>query len=248
MPTASSLAASASSHRSSSDLEFDRLFIDPASFGIGPIAAGAKSVRSLGRAVSSLPRMDQGVDPVERAAQFLRAAVAGMHRDSAREPIRWPDASGAFPADFLLRPPPVVVDANILRNDVLRSCRTGQRTVLVTAANAGLLRMFCAEHVYQEVIEHSGDWTASGPITRDCFLGNWLSEYLPLLRIVKINEGQLGWLDPVELTRAPELAAKDPDDAPSAVLALLLRAFFLSHDGPALRAVYGPTDPSEHQR
>ncbi len=128
--------------------------------------------------------MDQGPDPVERVAQYLRAAVAGIHRDSAREPIRWPDASGAFPADFLLRPPPVVVDANILRNDVLRSCRTGQWTVLVTAANAGLLRMFCAEHVYQEVIKHSGNWTASGPITRAALrLPSLIHDELPRLGV-----------------------------------------------------------------
>jgi hypothetical protein len=142
----------------------------------------------------------------------------------------------------------VVVDANILRNDVLRFCRTGQRTVLVTAANAGLLRMFCAEHVYEEVIEHSSEWTATGPITRDRFLRAWLLEYLPLLRIVKISEGQLGWLDPDELARVLDLSAKDPDDVPSAVLALLLQSFFLSNDGPALRAVYGDTDLSEHRR
>ena len=78
-------------------------------------------------------------------------------------PIRFPDPRGAFPGDILLRPPPVVVDANVLRSDILRACRTEQRTVLVTAAIAGLLRLFCAEHVYHEVIEHSGDWTAVGP-------------------------------------------------------------------------------------
>ncbi len=63
-----------------------------------------------------------------------------------------------------------MVDANVLRNDIRRACRTGQRIVLVTAANAGLLRLFCAEHVYREVIEHSGDWTATGPVTREDFL------------------------------------------------------------------------------
>jgi hypothetical protein len=34
---------------------------------------------------------------------------------------------------------------------------------------------------------------------------------------------------------------------PSAVLALLLEAFFLSGDGKPLRAVYGNTDLSGHQ-
>ena len=46
---------------------------------------------------------------------------------------------------------------------------------------------------------------------------------------------------PAELARIRHLAqpGQDPDDVPSAVLALLLEAFFLSEDGRPLRAVYG---------
>ena len=97
-----------------------------------------------------------------------------MHKYSAVAPIRFPGPGGAFSATMLLRPL-IVGDTNVLRNDIRRACRTGQRTVLVTAANAGLLRLFCAEHVYEEVIEHSGDWTATGPVTRDvsCARGCW---------------------------------------------------------------------------
>jgi hypothetical protein len=162
-----------------------------------------------------------GFDSPEDVARLLRGIVADTHKSSAVAPIRFPDPQGVFPGDILLRPPPVVVDANVLRNDILRACRTGQRTVLVTAANAGLLRLFCAEHVYREVIEHSGDWTASGPVTRDAFLRRWLLEYLPLIRVVPIGEGQLAWLGPAELARIRHLARpeQDPDDVPSAVLA-----------------------------
>jgi hypothetical protein len=165
-------------------------------------------------------------------------------------PIRFPDPDGAFPGDFLLRPPPVVIDANVLRNDILRACRTGKRTVLVTAANAGLFRLFCAEHVYGEVIEHSGDWTAEGPVTREVFLREWLLEYLPLIRVVRFDEGQLAWLAPDELARIRLLDQpdQDPDDVPSATLALLLEAFFLSGDRKALRAVYGDADLSGHRQ
>ncbi len=129
------------------------------------------------------------------------------------------------------------------------ACRTGQRTVLVTAANAGLLRLFCAEHVYREVIKHSGDWTIGGPVTRDAFLRRWLLEYLPLIRVVPLGEGHLACLGPAELARIRHLAQpdQDPDDVPSAVLALLLEAFFLSEDGKPLRAVYGDADLSGHR-
>lgn len=193
--------------------------------------------------------MGNGFDSPEDFARLLRGIVADTHKSSAVAPIRFPDPQGAFPGDILLRPPPVVVDANVLRNDILRACRTGGRTVLVTAANAGLLRLFCAEHVYLEVIEHSGDWTATGAVTRDAFLRRWLLEYLPLIRVVTIGEGYLAWLDPAELARIRRLAepGQDPDDVPSAVLALLLEAFFLSEDAKPLRAVYGDADMVKHR-
>jgi predicted nucleic acid-binding protein len=193
--------------------------------------------------------VEHGFDSPEAFAGLLRGMVAGIHKVNAVAPIRFPGPEGAFPGDILLRPPPVVVDANVLRNDILRACRTGQRTVLVTAANAGLLRLFCAEHVYREVIEHSGDWTVGGAVTRDAFLRRWLLEYLPLIRVVRIEEGQLSWLDPAELARIRHLAqpGQDADDVPSAVLALLLEAFFLSEDGDPLRAVYGVVPPNHRE-
>jgi hypothetical protein len=142
-----------------------------------------------------------------------------------------------------------VVDANRLRNDIRRFCRTGQRTVLVTAANAGCIRLFCAQHVYDEVIEHSGEWTTTGPVTRNDFLRAWLLQYLPLIRVVPVGQEQLAWLDPPELARVRRLAepGQDPDDVPSAVLALLLGAFFPSGDRKPLRAVYGGADLSAHE-
>jgi predicted nucleic acid-binding protein len=193
--------------------------------------------------------VEHGFDSPEAYAGLLRGMVAGIHKVNAVAPIRFPGPEGAFPSDILLRPPPVVVDANVLRNDILRACRTGQRTVLVTAANVGLLRLFCAEHVYREVIEHSGDWTVGGAVTRDAFVRRWLLEYLPLIRVVPIEEGQLTWLDPAELARIRHLAqpGQDADDVPSAVLALLLEAFFLSEDGDPLRAVYGDVPPNHRE-
>jgi hypothetical protein len=35
-----------------------------------------------------------------------------------------------------------VLDANVLRNDIRRACREGRRTVLVSTANAGFIRLF----------------------------------------------------------------------------------------------------------
>jgi hypothetical protein len=133
--------------------------------------------------------MGNGFGPLKDFAGLLHGMVTDMHKYGAVAPIHFPGPQGAFPADILLRPPPVVVDANILRNDIRRACRTRQRTVLVTAANAGLIRLSCAQHVYDEVIEHSGQWTATGPVTRNDFLRMWLLEDLPLIRVVPSGKG-----------------------------------------------------------
>ncbi len=193
--------------------------------------------------------MGEGLVQGEGFAGLLRGAVVSMHQASAVAPIRFPGLEGGFPGDILLRPPPVVVDANVLRNDILRACRTGRRTVLVSAANAGCIRLFCARHVYDEVVEHSGDWTAAGPVTRNAFLRAWLLEYLPLIRVVTVVDEHQGWLSPAERVRVSHLAepGQDRDDVPSAVLALLLGAFFLSEDRKPLRAVYGDADLTGHR-
>ena len=69
--------------------------------------------------------MGNELDSPEDVARFVRGMAAGMHKYSAVAPIRFPDPGGAFPGDILLRPPPVVIDANVLRNDIRRACRTG---------------------------------------------------------------------------------------------------------------------------
>jgi predicted nucleic acid-binding protein len=185
--------------------------------------------------------------PSEVLAQSLLGIVGSMHRDSCRETIRLPAENGAFPEEIILRPPPVVADANRLRNDILRACRTGQRTVLVNTANGGLLRLFCAQHVIDEVLEHSAKWAAAGKVSQQAFLAKWLSDYLPLIRVISDDPAHLSLLTPEEADRIKILAEKDPDDVPSATLALLLEAFYLSNDRPALEAVYGPdADLTEH--
>ncbi len=69
----------------------------------------------------------------------------------------------------------------------------------------------------------------------------WRMAYLPLLRVVSIPPGLT---TPAESSRLAVLADPhnpygDPDDVPTATLALLLAAPLLSKDRNALRAVYG---------
>jgi hypothetical protein len=69
--------------------------------------------------------MGNGLGSPEDFAGLLRSMVADMHKHSVVAPILFPGPEGGFPEDILLRPPPVVVDANILRNDIRRAYRTG---------------------------------------------------------------------------------------------------------------------------
>lgn len=168
---------------------------------------------------------------------ILRSSISA----ATTAPIRPPDERGAFPiAEWLMSDypvPPVVVDANVLRNDILYSCRKDRRTTLVAATNAGFLRMFCAEHVIEEVNEHSQRWAREGGIDVALLINRWQDEYLPLLRCVDIPNGLLTESEAGEIAQLERI---DPDDVPSATLARLLGAFYLSEDKTALRAVYGP--------
>jgi predicted nucleic acid-binding protein len=175
----------------------------------------------------------------------VRRALLDVHIRSSTEPIRVP-LEGAFPDDYLLNPPPVVVDANRLRDVLLYASKNHQRPVLLTAANAGLLRLFCAQHVLDEVVEHSTEWTEGSAVTRTQLLQQWTLGCLPLLRVVP-DAGLKELLRPDEAARIQQLSLVDRDDVPSATLALVLGAFYLSNDKNALRAVYGPdADLSQH--
>ncbi len=178
----------------------------------------------------------------------VRVILDSLYSSAVSSTIRLPDEHGAFPSAqwpmnwFPI--PPLVADANVLRNDILYACKHDQRTSLVTGTNAGVLRLFCASHVPQEVERHAPRWAKEGGVELDGFLDRWRREYLPLLRCVEV---------PYELLTALEwqwletLERADPDDVPSAALARLLGAFYLSEDGPALRAVYGPdVDTKRH--
>ena len=130
----------------------------------------------------------------------------------------------------------MVVDANWLRNDVLRAARGGQQTVLVNLANQQSARPFCAPHVLEEVDKHRDEWCRDAGVDPDQFSSTWHHWYLPLIRCVEPPEGLLS---PTEKERIDLLGTRDPDDVPSACLAILLGAAFISSDGPAAEAVYG---------
>jgi len=184
------------------------------------------------------PQSDSGATLHVR--NIIENIVHPFFLDAAKEPIRTVDNRGAFPPALwpILRDlvPPVVVDANVLRNDIGYACKHEQRTSLVTSANVGCIRTFCAPHVIAEVDEHSRRWADEKQLDYGRFISCWREEYLPLLRCV---DPPSNLLTKAEDLRIQELRIKDSDDVPSATLALLLGGFYLSQDHDPLEAVYG---------
>jgi hypothetical protein len=182
----------------------------------------------------------------ERISLALRGLVQEAHRKNAKLAIVGPDDRGGFPERSDARAwglidggvPRLVADANELRGEVIRTCRSG-RTVLVTAANVGALRLYLASHVAAEMAEHGERWASEAELCPEEFMACWRRDYLPLARVVADQDLSIDLLDASERGRVERLVEADSDDVPSAILALCLGAFFLSHDRAALEAVYG---------
>ncbi|MHB8457908.1 MAG: hypothetical protein ACYDBS_09515, partial [Acidimicrobiales bacterium] len=105
----------------------------------------------------------------------LRQFAQERHRESLSQAIEFPNQWGAFPpASWFIRSvPPIVVDANTLRNDVIYAARNNCRTILINGANAGLFRLFCAQHVSDEMIEHGEEWAQAAGIEPDEYFERW---------------------------------------------------------------------------
>jgi predicted nucleic acid-binding protein len=171
----------------------------------------------------------------------VRKMLEITHSNSAKAPLRHPTKDGVFPHAILTRPLCAVVDTHWLGFDVNYACAKNQRNVLITAANQQLIRLFCAQHVVEEIIEHVERWSVNArrSVSIEDFLRRWHDEYLPALRVVPDNAIPDSWLSPDELTRLDTLALVDTDDIPSVKLALAICGLYISKDGPAVTAVYG---------
>jgi predicted nucleic acid-binding protein len=171
----------------------------------------------------------------------VRDMLAITHRAHASVPLRLPSDHGAFPDAIMAQPLCAIPDAHWLGFDINYACAHNRRTALVTAANQQLIRLFCAQHVADEIVEHVETWSASArrsvPVAD--FLHRWYTEYLPLLRVVPNDAIPETWLTAEEHSRIAILATKDTDDIPSVKLALAIRGLYISKDGPAVAAVYG---------
>lgn len=173
-------------------------------------------------------------------ADAIRLLLASSHAQAAGSPLQPASEDGVFPATFFREPRIVVGDTRCLAADLRYACRHDQRTTLLNCANSQALRVFCSQHVIEEVVEHREIWSTKGnpPVGDDEFLRRW-DEYLRLVRVVPDDAIPDSWLSPAEHARIAVLAQKDRDDIPSVKLALVTRGLYLSRDADALQAVYG---------
>ena len=177
----------------------------------------------------------------QRAAELqvlVQSMVRHLHLQNSSTAIHLPDGDGVFPTMAPWLASLVVVDANTLRNDILYACcHEAKPTTLVNGANSGMLRLFCARHVLEEIKEHHQEWCETADVDVTAFAQLFNASYAPLLRVV--HQVPEGLLSAEEQDRVETLRGQDPDDIPSVTLALLLRAFYMSEDRKAVRAVYG---------
>lgn len=175
----------------------------------------------------------------------ISAALQAQHRQQARNLVIAAAMDGVFPDAF---PPfvfPLAVDANVLRDEILYMDRREMPTILVSAASSGGLRLYCAQHVVDEVEKHLARWAREKSVDPRLAHEWWQKTHRRLLRVVDVPTGE-DLYTPAEAERLHDLAERDKDDLPTAKLALLLGAPVLTKDKDVLPAVYEGIDYQQH--
>jgi hypothetical protein len=108
----------------------------------------------------------------------------------------------------------LVLDSGVIYDDIVYGLRHERETVLVSSARAGATRLFAAPHVYDEIYDHLDGHERRG-VTRETVIARFESLYLPLIRFVDATCER-------PHPRAMPVWDADPDDGPTAELAVLL--------------------------
>lgn len=178
-----------------------------------------------------------------RRAELGRQLAYSMALDPGRglDPIALAGSAVFRPLRALggVRPEPWVIDANELYGAVLHTARTGKSNLLARAASAGLITWYIAEHAANEVDEHLDEWAHDASVDPAAAWESWNEIYRPMLRLVPGDLADLSFTND-EQRRLVDLAVRDPDDLPTARLAMAIGARLVTRDGALLDATYGP--------
>lgn len=180
--------------------------------------------------------------PKPDVEQFVRGHIRRSAEDRIGDAIIPVDEESDSLLDVMLprEMPTVVVDANVIRNDFsYLVSHPGTTTTFVNAANARLLRVFAHQQVVEEVFENLEDWAEQFGTSKSQLYDWWTTSYLPLLRAIPWPVPLSDMLTPDELARIEILRVRDADDVPTATLAIILGAAFISEDEAPVEAVYG---------
>lgn len=109
----------------------------------------------------------------------------------------------------------LVLDSGVIYNDIVYRLRHPERRgVLVGSAQRGTSRLLAADHVFDEIYDRLDGHERRG-VTPEAVIASFERDYLPLVRFVELP----AWPPP---PRVVAVGARDPDDAPTAMLALLI--------------------------
>lgn len=118
-----------------------------------------------------------------------------------------------------------IVDTNVLLKNIKKDVELSpSATAMGRLRTAGALRLFAPYHVELEMEEHLDRWMTDRGVDPTLARRIWEQDYKPAIRFVEI-----GSFAPND-SRLVALRARDPDDAPTAALALLLGRKALSED------------------
>jgi predicted nucleic acid-binding protein len=174
--------------------------------------------------------------------EFVRGHIRRIAEDRIGDAIVSVDEESDSLLDVMLprEMPTVVVDANVIRNEFsYLMSHPGTTTTLVNATNARLVRVFAHQQVVEEVFEHLEDWAEQFGTSESQLYDWWTTSYLPLLRVISWRVPLSDLLTPDESARIEVLRVRDADDIPTAMLAIVLGASFISEDEAPVEAVYG---------
>lgn len=109
----------------------------------------------------------------------------------------------------------LVLDSGVIYDDIVHRLRHPQkRGVLIGSSRRGTTRLFSPDHVFDEIYDRLDGHERRG-VTREAVVACFEDLYLPHIRFVRLSASPMP-------ARVVPVATVDPDDAPTASLALLL--------------------------